>query len=127
MACAKRLQQLCSSNGGVYIKAAQLLSTAQSVPVQYRRQGTAGVHVCCHVQSKHLLPALRYTDQPWNQYLQQARILGGMQDGSLQAYSPVGTDTFALLHAKVACRWHMHNTVAVMLMDLCLSAASCRQ
>ncbi|KAK9795900.1 hypothetical protein WJX73_003785 [Symbiochloris irregularis] len=37
-ACAARLLRLCSSNGGVYIKAAQLISTAQSVPVQYRRQ-----------------------------------------------------------------------------------------
>ena len=37
-ACAQRLQRLCRTNGGVYIKAAQLLSTAQSVPVQYRRQ-----------------------------------------------------------------------------------------
>lgn len=35
-ACARRLVRLCQSNGGVYIKAAQLLSTAQTVPAEYR-------------------------------------------------------------------------------------------
>lgn len=57
-ACASRLLRLCSSNGGVYIKAAQLISTAQSVPVQYRRQGAlymqAGVpavrFACAHTK-----------------------------------------------------------------------------
>ena len=47
-ASAKRLQRLCRENGGVYIKAAQLLSTAQSVPVQYRRQGAAS---CMHASA----------------------------------------------------------------------------
>lgn len=41
-ACATRLHRLCSANGGVYIKAAQLLSTAQSVPAQYRRRVGGG-------------------------------------------------------------------------------------
>jgi aarF domain-containing kinase len=36
-ACARRLLRLCQSNGGVYIKAAQLLSTAQTAPEEYRR------------------------------------------------------------------------------------------
>lgn len=35
-ACARRLLRLCQSNGGVYVKAAQLLSTAQTVPAEYR-------------------------------------------------------------------------------------------
>ncbi|CAL8467426.1 g6964 [Coccomyxa elongata] len=35
-ACARRLVRLCQSNGGVYVKAAQLLSTAQTIPVEYR-------------------------------------------------------------------------------------------
>lgn len=39
IACARRLQHLCESNGGVYVKAAQLLSTAQSLPAPYRRHG----------------------------------------------------------------------------------------
>ena len=34
--CAKQLLQLCQANGGVYIKAAQLVSTIQSVPKEYR-------------------------------------------------------------------------------------------
>jgi predicted unusual protein kinase regulating ubiquinone biosynthesis (AarF/ABC1/UbiB family) len=36
-AAARRLRQLCKSNGGVYIKAAQLLSTAQTIPHEYRK------------------------------------------------------------------------------------------
>ena len=36
-ACARRLLQLCQSNGGVYIKAAQLITTAQAAPAEYRR------------------------------------------------------------------------------------------
>jgi hypothetical protein len=36
-AAARRLRQLCQSNGGVYIKAAQLLSTAQTIPQEYRK------------------------------------------------------------------------------------------
>ncbi|KAK9835033.1 hypothetical protein WJX81_005614, partial [Elliptochloris bilobata] len=35
-ACAEQLLQLCQRNGGVYIKAAQLVSTIQSVPKEYR-------------------------------------------------------------------------------------------
>ena len=36
-ASASRLRRLCQSNGGVYVKAAQLLSTAQSIPQEYRQ------------------------------------------------------------------------------------------
>ena len=35
-ACAEQLLHLCQRNGGVYIKAAQLASTIQSVPKEYR-------------------------------------------------------------------------------------------
>lgn len=34
--CAAQLLRLCQANGGVYIKAAQLVSTIQSVPKEYR-------------------------------------------------------------------------------------------
>lgn len=44
-ACARRLLRLCQSNGGVYIKAAQLLSTAQTAPMEYRRYA--------HTPSRH--------------------------------------------------------------------------
>lgn len=36
-ACARRLLALCQANGGVYIKAAQLVTTAQAAPAEYRR------------------------------------------------------------------------------------------
>ena len=35
--CARRLLNLCQANGGVYIKAAQLITTAQAAPAEYRR------------------------------------------------------------------------------------------
>ena len=50
-ASARRLRQLCQSNAGIYIKAAQLLSTAQAVPPEYRKcvserlQGVS--NACC--------------------------------------------------------------------------------
>ncbi len=36
-ASARRLRQLCQSNAGIYIKAAQLMSTAQAIPQEYRK------------------------------------------------------------------------------------------
>ena len=50
-ASARRLRQLCQSNAGIYIKAAQLLSIAQAVPSEYRKcvsdrlQGVS--NACC--------------------------------------------------------------------------------
>ena len=35
--CAAQLLRLCQANGGVYIKAAQLITTAQAAPEEYRR------------------------------------------------------------------------------------------
>ena len=37
IASARRLRQLCQSNAGIYIKAAQLMSTAQAIPQEYRK------------------------------------------------------------------------------------------
>jgi predicted unusual protein kinase regulating ubiquinone biosynthesis (AarF/ABC1/UbiB family) len=42
-ACSRRLLALCQSNGGVYIKAAQLITTAQAAPPQYRRLHTTAI------------------------------------------------------------------------------------
>ncbi len=59
-ACARRLLRLCQSNGGVYIKAAQLLSTAQTAPAEYRKYAPAShgntlplpdLWVLCWIQS----------------------------------------------------------------------------
>ena len=50
-ASARRLRQLCQSNAGIYIKAAQLLSTAQAIPQEYRKcvspKTSRGLRACC--------------------------------------------------------------------------------
>ena len=50
-ASARGLRQLCQSNAGIYIKAAQLLSTAQAVPQEYRKcvphKSSGGHRNCC--------------------------------------------------------------------------------
>ena len=35
--CADRLVSLCSQNGGIYVKAAQFVSSIQTTPIEYRR------------------------------------------------------------------------------------------